>query len=143
MMNHSLTATHTLTINAPASKVWQGLTDPAIIKQYLFGTDTKTTWEEGSPITFSGEYNGQTYEDKGKVVQAIPGKRLEYTYWSAFSKLPDEPENHSHLVFELTEKDGATELKLTQTGFANEEGRDHSMKNWEGVMGKMKELVEG
>ena len=142
MLNHELTGTQTLTINAPVAKVWDGLTNPAIIKQYLFGTETKTTWEPGSDITFSGEWNGQAYEDKGKVIRFDPEKCLEYTYWSAFAKLPDEPENYSHLKFELEEKNGITELKVTQTGFANEEGKKHSVDNWGSTLGKMKELVE-
>ena len=49
-------------INAPVSKVWQALTDPALIKQYLFGTETKSDWKKGSSITYTGVWEGKSYE---------------------------------------------------------------------------------
>jgi hypothetical protein len=52
----------------------------------------------------------------------------------SFSKLPDTPENYSHLTFELEENGDTTTLKYTQQGFANEEGKEHSMKNWKDVL---------
>ena len=51
-------------INAPAAQVWKALTDPAIIKQYFFGTNVETDWKKGSPITWTGEWEGKTYQDK-------------------------------------------------------------------------------
>lgn len=142
-MNNNLTATNTVVFNASVEKVWDALVNPEKIKQYLFGTNAVSDWKEGSDLFFRGEWNGQTYEDKGKIITFDPNKKFEYTYWSAFSKLPDTPENYSHLTFELEENGDTTTLKYTQQGFANEEGKEHSMKNWEGVMGKMKEMVEG
>ena len=31
-------------VEAPASRVWEALTDPAQIKQYYFGTNLQTDW---------------------------------------------------------------------------------------------------
>ncbi len=142
-MNYDLTATNTITFNAPVEKVWDALVNPEKIKQYLFGTNAVSDWKEGSDLFFRGEYSGQTYEDKAKIITLQPNKKFEYTYWSAFSKLPDVPENYSHLTFELEGAGDTTTLTYTQTGFANEEGRDHSVKNWESVMEGMEKVVEG
>lgn len=71
-----------ITLNAPATKVWQALTDPLIIKKYLFVTRVETDWQPGRAISFKGEYNGQLYEDKGTVLEVVAGKKLMYTYWS-------------------------------------------------------------
>jgi len=38
------------TINASADKVWNALTDPALIKKYMFGTTVISDWKEGSKI---------------------------------------------------------------------------------------------
>ena len=70
----------TTTINAPPSKVWDALTKPALIKRYLFGTEVTTDWKVGSPITYRGEWQGKTYEDKGKILEIEPGKRLASTF---------------------------------------------------------------
>jgi len=47
-MNKTFTARATITINAPTSKVWEALTQPPLIKQYLFGTEVTTDWQMGS-----------------------------------------------------------------------------------------------
>ena len=50
-------------INAPVEQVWKALTDPELIKQYFFGTQTETSWKVGTPIYFRGEWDGKPYED--------------------------------------------------------------------------------
>ncbi|MGZ4038890.1 MAG: SRPBCC domain-containing protein, partial [Bacteroidia bacterium] len=39
------TLSKSLTINAPAAKVWKALTDASIVKQYFFGTNVKSDWK--------------------------------------------------------------------------------------------------
>ena len=70
-MNKNLIATQSIKINTKAEKVWRILTDPEKIKIYLFGTETTTVWNVGSPILFQGDYNGQRYKDKGTVIKNI------------------------------------------------------------------------
>ena len=53
-MNKNLIATQSIKINTKAEKVWRILTDPEKIKIYLFGTETTTVWNVGSPILFQG-----------------------------------------------------------------------------------------
>ena len=50
-MTNTFVAKATITINAPTSRVWDALTKPDLIKQYLFGTQVTTDWRVGSPIT--------------------------------------------------------------------------------------------
>ena len=61
----TLTLKTTITFDEPIGKVWNGLTDPAIVKQYFFGTILKSDFTKGSRISFSGEWEGKTYEDGG------------------------------------------------------------------------------
>ena len=37
----------TINIEAPIKNVWQALTSPELIKEYLFGTDVITDWKVG------------------------------------------------------------------------------------------------
>ena len=68
----NLTARSSITIAAPAEKVWTALITPAAIKQYMFGTTVVSDWKEGSPIIFKGEWQGKSYEDRGDpAVQAV------------------------------------------------------------------------
>ena len=113
-MSKTYIAKATITINAPASKVWDALTKPDLIKQYLFGTEVTTDWKVGSPITYKGTWEGKTYEDKGKILQIEPGKLLVSTYWSSFSGVPDIPENYQTVRYELSVEGGGTRLTIIQ-----------------------------
>ena len=60
-------------ISASPTQVWNALTDPGLIRKYFFGSRVATTWEPGTPIIWSGEYDGEPYEDKGEVLECRPG----------------------------------------------------------------------
>jgi uncharacterized protein YndB with AHSA1/START domain len=132
----------TISINAQSAKVWDALTNPEWIKKWLYGTDTTSDWTVGSPIRFTGNWEGKAYEDKGRILQIEPEKILEYSYWSGFSGLPDEPENYSIVTFELTPTSEGTDLTLMQRNFATEEMCEHASKNWDATLKLMREIIE-
>ena len=138
----TLTATTTVTFNAPAAKVWQGLTDPKIVKPYFFGTDLKSDWKIGDPITFSGEWEGHKYQDGGIILDIDPPKYLKYTYWSSMSGTEDKPENYNNITYELSEDNGVTTLTITQDGVRNLEAAEHSQQNWKTVFDGLKKIIE-
>lgn len=142
-MTQGYVAEVSIDIAAPAARVWAALTEPALVKQYFFDTDLRSDWRVGSPITFSGEWQGQTYEDLGEVLAFEPPRRLSYWHWSAMSGTPNTPEYRHTLVFTLEERDGGTHLALTQDNGASETERDHSAANWAMVLDGLKQLVEG
>ena len=141
-MNKKFTATATTVIDSPASKVWDALTRPELIKQYRFGTDVTTDWKVGSPITYKGEWEGKAYEDKGKILKFEPEKTLVTTHWSPLSGVPDTPESYHTVTYELTETDGKTEVTITQDNNASQKEADHSTQNWKTVLDDMKKLLE-
>src|SRR3954471_5233538 len=109
-----LTASSTILIEAPRAAVWKALVNPQAIKQYMFGADVRTDWKEGSPITWSGEWQGRKFEDKGKILQMKPERRLQYRHFSPLSGLPDTPENYHTVTIELAEVAGQTKVTLIQ-----------------------------
>ena len=126
-MNKNLIATQSIKINTKAEKVWRILTDPEKIKIYLFGTETTTVWNVGSPILFQGDYNGQRYKDKGTVIKNIENSLLSYNYWSGFSGLEDQPENYSVVTYKIDDiSENSVTFTWTQKGFANKESQCHS-----------------
>src|ERR1700744_995451 len=137
-----MTSTTTITFNAPIEKVWQGLTDPAMVKQYFFGTDLKSDFKVGSRITFSGEWNGKSYEDGGDILEIDAPHVLKYTYWSSMSGTENKPENYNDITYRLNEEDGVTTLVITQEGVKNQEAADHSESNWMSVFDGLKKMIE-
>ena len=141
-MANKLSVKTGININAPVSKVWQALTDPAMIKEYLFGTNTVSDWKKGSSITYSGEWEGKQYEDKGNIIDIVPEKLLHTTYFSGMSGKEDKPENYANVIYELTPQNGSTVVTITQDNIDDEKGVEHMKKNWEMVLDGMKKLLE-
>jgi hypothetical protein len=110
---------------------------------YLFGTETITDRKEGSPIIFQGEYEGQTYKDKGNVLENKQQQLLRYNYWSGFSGLEDLPENYSVITCEIKALSDTVMFTWTQEGFANEQGQQHAQDGLAGMLKQIKDLVEG
>ena len=52
-------ATASTTIDATADRVWRALTDTDEVREWFFGTEQRSDWEPGSPITWSGDYDGR------------------------------------------------------------------------------------
>ncbi|WP_295719493.1 SRPBCC family protein [Mucilaginibacter sp.] len=131
-----------INFKAPAAKVWQGLTDPAMVKEYFFGTNLESSWKVGEPITFSGEWDGNKYQDKGTILDIDPGKFVKYSYWSSMGGTEDKPENYANITYSLAENDGETKLTITQDNVKNQEAKEHSEQNWKGVFEELRKLIE-
>jgi uncharacterized protein YndB with AHSA1/START domain len=141
-MNGNYVATASVTVGAPPARVWEALTRPDQIKQYLFGTDVTTDWRVGSPITYKGVWEGKAYEDKGRVLEVEPGKRLVSTFWSALSGVPDRPENYQTVRYELSPEGAGTRVTIVQDNNATAEAAQHAEGNWRLVLAGLKKLVE-
>ncbi|TCC36657.1 SRPBCC domain-containing protein [Kribbella capetownensis] len=135
-------ATAETDIAATPAQVWEVLTDPKQLKQLWFGAEVETDWQVGSPITWSGEWEGKPYQDKGEILEIASGRLLRLTHFSPLTGQPDVPENYHTLTYELT-GDDATHLKLTQDNNASEEEAKHSQGMWEMLVAKVKEAAEG
>jgi uncharacterized protein YndB with AHSA1/START domain len=130
-------------ISAPASKVWEALTDPTMVKQYMHGTDMSVDWKPGGAITWRGEWKGQAYEDKGTVLEVEPQKRLSCTHWSPMGGSEDRPENYHTVTYELSEEAGRTTLRLTQDNNPTQDDADKmAANNWGPVLEALKKVAE-
>lgn len=130
-------------INAPASQVWQALVDPKLIKRYLFDTDVTTDWKVGSPITYTGVWEGRSYEDKGMILKIEPERLLISTYWNSFSGVPDTPEYYQTVRYELNPNGGThTTLTVTQDNIKSEEDVIRSEQNWNITLEALRKVVE-
>jgi uncharacterized protein YndB with AHSA1/START domain len=145
-MRQDLEVSQSIAINAGSAKVWNVLTNPEIIKEYLFGTETITDWNPGSEIIFQGVYgdnNEYAYRDKGVIQKNIFHELISYSYWSGFSGLEDKPENYSLVTYTLVDKgNNITNFTWAQKGFATEEGYQHSAGGMEDFLKKIKEIAE-
>jgi len=142
-MTRGFEAINSVTIDAPKGEVWDALTNPAKVKQYLHGTEMSTDWREGSPIFWRGEWKGKPYEDKGKVLEVKAQRLIKYTHWSPLGGSEDKPENYHTVTYELAGDDRKTTLTLTQDNNpTKDEAEKMARDNWGPVLQGLKETAE-
>ena len=142
-MSRGFDAVKTVTINAPIAQVWDALTNPDKVRQYMHGTNLATDWKVGSPITWKGEWKGQSYEDKGTVLAVEPPRLLKNTHWSPMGGSDDKPENYHTVTYELEEEGGRTVLTLRQDNNpTQEEAVKMAEDNWGPMLQGLKQTAE-
>ena len=142
MLNADLVVSKSITIKATPGVVWKAITDPEKIKEYFFGVDVLTTWRPGDAIYFNGTFKGQTFRDKGTIIEVIREKKLKYDYWSSWTGMEDKPENYSLVTYKLEDKGDQTIVHLVQRGFADEVKHMHALASWEQVLDGLRMLAE-
>ena len=149
-MNDTLTVKNSITINAPASKVWDALTNPEQTKKYMFGCETVSDWKKGSPLLWQGAYEGKEMVFvKGTIEGIEPGKFLAYTTIDPNSSIADIPENYLLVTYDISTKDGKTILTVTQGDYSKVAEGERRYKEaynngegWNPILVEIKKLVE-
>jgi uncharacterized protein YndB with AHSA1/START domain len=142
-MSEVFQATTTIDIDAPPAVVWRALVEPALIAQYMHGTDVDTDWAVGSPIVWRGVWQGKPYEDKGEVTTVDEPSRLAVTHWSPLTGDEDVPANYHHVTYDLEPSDGGTRLTLTHGNSPTQEAADAMIANgWEPMLQDLKRVAE-
>lgn len=135
-------ATARTEVRATPDRVWQALTDPDLVARYMRGSRVETDWEPGSQITWSGEWEGRPYQDKGTILRAEPGRVLEMTHYSPLGGADDVPESYHTVRYELTGSGDRTTVDLTQDGCADEAQARQFSQSWQGMLDGLKDVAE-
>lgn len=123
------------TLNAPVEKVWKAISDKASMKEWYFDI-AEFKPEPGFEFQFHGQgKDGENYLHLCKVVEAIPGKKLSYTWrYEGF-------EGISLVTFELFREGEKTKLRLTHIGLEtfpaenNAFAREDFVEGWTYISG--------
>jgi uncharacterized protein YndB with AHSA1/START domain len=134
-----------VTIGAPPAAVWEALTTPELMKQWMgepeMDVAVETDWVVGGPIRVTGFHHAR-FENRGTVLRFEPNQELRYSHLDSVSRLPDVPENYSVIDFRLTPVEGGTSLTVTLSGFPTESILKHLEFYWRGTIGVFKKFVE-
>ena len=149
-MSEPLIVRNEITIDAPASKVWDALVNPEQTKKYMFGCETVSEWKVGSSLEWKGHYEGQDMVFvKGEIMAIEPDKYLAYTTIDPNSDIDDISENYLKVTYTLEENNGQTLLKVTQGDYnqvAEGEKRYQEAFNggegWNPILVEIKRVVE-
>jgi uncharacterized protein YndB with AHSA1/START domain len=131
-----------ITIEAPARRVFEALTDPEQRKEW-WGSEGRfqTTLMEsdlrvGGKWRMSGTGFGRPFTVEGEYRTVEPPHVLAFTWLPSWQENPTE----TLVRFDLTEKDGTTTVRLTHSGLTPEALQAH--KGWPQILGWLRDYVE-
>jgi uncharacterized protein YndB with AHSA1/START domain len=143
MLRKDLTFSKTVELSASPARVWEALTNPELVKKYFFGTTIASSWKVGEPVTFTGTVNGKPHVDKGVILRSEPEKALSFSYFSVLLNLEDKEENYTVITYVISRRPSEkSSLRLSQSGFADEQALANSVRVWDGVLQELKAVVE-
>ena len=117
------------------------MTDPDLVSEWMMGAKVRSEWTPGSPITWSGEHNGQSFEDRGQILEVDRGRRLVHTHFSPMTGAEDVPENYHRVEWNLDDREGSIELTL-EMPVDSEEQRAEFENNWGMMLDSLKAVAE-
>ena len=129
---------------ADAATVWDVLT--ARKSAMFMGADVDTDWRAGSPIRFTGEFEGKAFRDHGEIRIADPQRRLAFTHYSPTSGKPDVPESYNLVDIALEPAGDRTTVRLSQTPLGGERPDEKTIeqfrKNWQVMLDGLRKAAE-
>jgi uncharacterized protein YndB with AHSA1/START domain len=142
-MDKPLVEVETL-VDANAAAVWDALT--ARKSAMFMGADVETDWGPGSPIAFTGEFEGKAFKDHGEVREVDEQRRLAFTHFSPSSGKPDVPDNYNLVDVRLEPLGERTRVRLSQTPLGDERPDDQTVaafrRNWRVMLEGLKTAAE-
>jgi uncharacterized protein YndB with AHSA1/START domain len=140
-MTKPLAYSYDIFIGAPVGKVWRGLVDGEMTRQYVYGTRLETKLEKGAPYAYLGDGDFKVVD--GEILDVQPEKRLVMT-WSAHWDDKVTKDRASRVTYELSAAGPATtKLHVVHDDFETETATYvGSIEGWPAMMSSLKSLLE-
>ncbi len=136
-MDESLVVQRETHIAAPPATVFAFLTDPEKILRWM-GTDATTETHPGGLYLLK---NVSGRRARGAFREVVPVHRLAYSFgWEGDEEVPP---GSSLIEIDLTEKDGGTLLRMTQTGLPNAEQCASHARGWAHYLDRLAVAASG
>lgn len=133
--------TYVVFIGASITKVWNGLIDGELTKEYVYGTRFQSKLKRGAPYAYLGEGDFKVVD--GEVLELERDSRLVLS-WKAHYDESVEKEKPSRVAFTLEPAgDSTTKLRVVHDecdeGSATYAG---SLEGWPLMLSSLKSLLE-
>ena len=136
---------HVVKIAASPGDVWRALTTPALMAAWMgepeMQLEIDVDWRVGAAVEVRGVHH-VAFRNTGTVLRVEPGRALAYTHLSSLSRLPDTPDNHTEIAFDLAAAGEGTSLTLTLNRFPTESIARHLDFYWRTTLGILKQALE-
>lgn len=142
-MTEQTTAIVAIDIAASPAAVWSALTDPAKVKQWMFGTDMQADWRIGQRVYFRGDWQGTPYEDRGDILALEPERLLKLNFFSSVSGLPDIAASYQPITYLLEPAGTGTRLTMTHENNPDSTTAERMRDSWTATLDSLRKVVEG
>jgi uncharacterized protein YndB with AHSA1/START domain len=120
-----------LHVDAPIERVWQVITDPAYVAQWL-GDTAEIDLRPGGAAVFGWSGDDECAGDFRAVVERVEPPREFAFRWNRDPGLPAGTDAVSTLVsFSLSPAGAGTDLRLVESGFAEDVHRKGNEQGWD------------
>jgi uncharacterized protein YndB with AHSA1/START domain/DNA-binding transcriptional ArsR family regulator len=127
-------------IRATPERIWQGLTDSDLVRQYYFGSVIDSEFKAGGPITYKQPDTGRT-DITGDVIEADPPRKLVHSFKVAWD--PDIDDPPTRVTWEITPMGDTCLVSVTHDGFTDENATFASTRDgWPMILSGLKTLLE-
>jgi len=106
--------TTSVTIDAPATKVFEALTQPELVKLWQFGKTVQSDWQPGHPIKFIAENEGQVLEQWGTILEMRTNELIKYNLFTPAPGMQDKLDHYNITSYILSSDNGQTKIELIQ-----------------------------
>lgn len=130
-----------ITIHAPIARVWEAITTPHLVRQFLSG-NVVSTWEKGDSIVFVNDWEGVEHRDKGRILDIRPPYLLRIAYLPVLGELEDTPENYQEITWELTSIESITTVTVMHTNIRDEFFGKRAPELWGEILRGLKSITE-
>jgi uncharacterized protein YndB with AHSA1/START domain len=130
-------ATAEAVIPAAIEWVWNALASGEGFSKIYEGITVESGWKVGSPVVWSGSWDGKTFRDEGVILTYDPPTLFVYTYWTSFWGVEQTPETTQTIRNEFQSVAGGTRVRITQSNIPTAEGRDRSQSNWKQILDRL------
>jgi glutathione S-transferase len=132
-------------IKASRDRVYAAWTDPVQLKKW-FGPENVKTRDLIADVRVGGQFRWDLTDPEGKEVtiageyrELQAGKKIVFT-WRL--EQDEDWKNHSSVVtVEFFDREGGTEVCLTQEKLPNEASRDDHTQGWNSVLDKLENFL--
>jgi uncharacterized protein YndB with AHSA1/START domain/DNA-binding transcriptional ArsR family regulator len=127
-------------IHATPERVWQGITDGELTKQYYYGGAVRSDLTVGSPFRYVDD-DGATLLD-GEILEVDPPRRLVTTF-SALWDPATAADRPSRITYEIEPQGPLTKLTMIHDDFDGETATYRAVAGgWSYILSGLKTLLE-
>jgi uncharacterized protein YndB with AHSA1/START domain len=140
-MSKKLEYAYDIYIAVPPGKVWKGLVDGDLTRQYVYGTRFEGKLNKGAAYAFVGD--GDFKVADGQILEIEPERRLVMT-WSAHWDEESAKDRASRVTYELASAGpSATKLRVIHDDFDGQTATySGSVAGWPLMLSSLKSLLE-